>query len=62
MSRLFSSIVFMMLLFTVCEGANPKAKAPLKLYVFDCGKLRYDNIESFGIGNNETAVRELIVP
>jgi len=34
----------------------------LKLYVFDCGMLSFDSIEWFGIKDDETDVRELIVP
>ena len=34
----------------------------LKLYVFDCGRLRFDSIAPFGIGDDETDVRELSVP
>ena len=38
------------------------AQTPLKLYVFDCGRLQFDSIAMFGIRDNETDVRELIVP
>ena len=34
----------------------------LKLYVFDCGMLRFDNIDFFSIANDETDVRDLVVP
>lgn len=34
----------------------------LKLYVFDCGMIRFSNIEPFSIANDETDVRDLIVP
>jgi len=33
-----------------------------RLYVFDCGMLRFASIEAFSISNDETDVRELIVP
>ena len=34
----------------------------LKLYVFDCGMIRFDNIDFFSIANDETDIRDLIVP
>ena len=36
--------------------------ATLKLYVFECGRLRFDTVENFSIDNDETDVRELVVP
>lgn len=48
-----------------CEVPEPTAERPppdVKLFVFDCGRLVFDSIESFGIGDDETAVRELFVP
>ena len=38
------------------------ASPPLKLYVFNCGHIRYDTVVRFGIDDDETDVRELIVP
>ncbi|MGH7564743.1 MAG: MBL fold metallo-hydrolase, partial [Gemmatimonadota bacterium] len=38
------------------------AQSQLKLYVFDCGRLQFDSIVAFGIQDDETDVRELIVP
>jgi N-acyl homoserine lactone hydrolase len=38
------------------------AQAPLKLYEFDCGRLRFESIAAFGVADDETTVRELIVP
>lgn len=37
------------------------AQSP-KLYVFDCGRLSFESVEIFGIGDDETDVRELAVP
>lgn len=37
------------------------AQSPLKLYVFDCGRIQFDSIAAFGIQDDETDVRELIV-
>ena len=42
-------------------GAAPP-EASLKLYVFECGRIYVDDVERFSIGNDETDVRELVVP
>lgn len=48
------------------SGSDPSAEAPprtsLKLYVFECGRIRVDTLERFSIGDDETDVRELVVP
>ena len=49
------------------EPASPvepetELAASLKLYVFDCGRLTFDTVERFGIADDETDVRELVVP
>lgn len=36
--------------------------APLRLYVFECGRLTFDDVTRFSIDNDETDVRELVVP
>jgi N-acyl homoserine lactone hydrolase len=36
--------------------------ADLRLYVFDCGGLTLSDVSGFGLGNDETPVRELFVP
>ena len=36
--------------------------ADLRLYVFDCGSLVLSDVSGFGLGNDETPVRELFVP
>jgi len=33
-----------------------------KLYVFDCGMIRFSSIEAFSIADDETDIRDLIVP
>ena len=38
------------------------AASSLKLYIFDCGRIRVDTLERFSIEDDETEVRELIVP
>ena len=37
-------------------------QASLKLYVFDCGHLYFEDVSNFGLTNEETDVRELFVP
>jgi glyoxylase-like metal-dependent hydrolase (beta-lactamase superfamily II) len=44
------------------ETPRSKHASTLKLYVFDCGKLRFESIEMFSIADDETDIRELIVP
>jgi N-acyl homoserine lactone hydrolase len=41
-----------------------QAKAPgeLRLYVFDCGSVRVESVEMFGIGDHETEIREAAAP
>ena len=50
----------------VPETAAPPAQtAPepsLRLYVFNCGHIRVDTLDRFSIADDETDVRELIVP
>lgn len=38
------------------------AQAQLRLSVFDCGRLSFDDVSAFGLTNEETVVRELFVP
>jgi|TARA_B100001094_G_scaffold319540_1_gene364534 glyoxylase-like metal-dependent hydrolase (beta-lactamase superfamily II) len=38
------------------------SQANIKLYVFDCGHLYFDDVSNFGLTNEETDVRELFVP
>lgn len=45
-------------------GSNAQAsahKSP-RLYVLDCGSLRFPDVTAFGLTNEETPVRELVVP
>ena len=49
-------------LWLVAHGAMAYDETGPKLYVFDCGMLRYDSIEAFAISNDETNVGDLIVP
>ena len=47
---------------TATPPAETPAEASLKLYLFDCGHLRFESLAGFGIGDDETDVREGIVP
>ena len=57
--------LFALFMFAGCgEQELPSAppNSELRLYVFDCGHIRFQDIEAFSISNDETDVRELIVP
>jgi glyoxylase-like metal-dependent hydrolase (beta-lactamase superfamily II) len=41
---------------------TPAADVDLRLYVFDCGRIGFDDVAAFGLTNDETPVRELFVP
>ena len=47
---------------TESEAEEGVPESSLKLYVFDCGRLRFDTVTNFGINDDETEVRELVVP
>jgi len=34
----------------------------VQLYVFNCGDFRFPSVENFSVGDNETTVRDLVVP
>jgi N-acyl homoserine lactone hydrolase len=36
--------------------------ASVRLYVFNCGDFLFPSVQNFGVGDNETTVRELVVP
>ena len=58
-------LFFALLLLGGCPAGDtpePEQLATLKLYVFDCGMLRLDSIVDFSIADDETEVRDLIVP
>ena len=42
--------------------SNDGPNSAVRLYVFDCGVLRFESIEDFSIANDETDVRDLSVP
>ena len=60
-ATLLEKVVLAVTCLTLTGIASAK-DSPLKLYVFDCGMLRFPTVEAFGIANDETDVRELIVP
>lgn len=41
---------------------SPAAETPLRLFVFDCGRLQFDSVEALGVADSETPVREMAVP
>lgn len=59
--RIVSQLALVALALTAC-GSSPETETPLKLYVFDCGRLNYDSLEPYGIADDATEVRDLIVP
>ena len=53
------------LLLGACSNEAPgdaRTTANVRMYVFDCGRLRFDTLQSFSVGDEETEVRELAVP
>jgi glyoxylase-like metal-dependent hydrolase (beta-lactamase superfamily II) len=44
------------------DSGDAESTATLKLFVFDCGRLRFDTLQGFSVADDETAVRELVVP
>lgn len=58
-------LLFISLVFSGCQfddSTETETKSSLKLYVFDCGMLRFDSIESFSVSDDETNIRDFIVP
>jgi glyoxylase-like metal-dependent hydrolase (beta-lactamase superfamily II) len=53
------------LLLGACSNEAPgdaRTTANVRMYVFDCGRLRFDTLQGFSVGDEETEVRELAVP
>lgn len=53
------------LVFSGCQvddSTETETKSSLKLYIFDCGMLRFDSIESFSVSGDETDIRDFVVP
>lgn len=57
-----STLLMAGILMLFAHGAMADDDSSPRLYVFDCGMLRFASIEAFSISNDETDVRELIVP
>jgi len=49
------------LLLTGCVSTSEEPDQ-LRLYVLDCGYLRFGDVTAFGLTNEETSVREMFVP
>jgi N-acyl homoserine lactone hydrolase len=49
-------------LIAACTAGGDEAQGDVRLYVFDCGHLRLESVQPFGIANDETDVRQLAVP
>jgi glyoxylase-like metal-dependent hydrolase (beta-lactamase superfamily II) len=64
MIREYAFSICLLLMCALCDGhAQEKTnETSLKLYVFDCGMLRFASIESFSIADNEIEIRDLSVP
>jgi glyoxylase-like metal-dependent hydrolase (beta-lactamase superfamily II) len=65
MTRYTSMILAAVLLLSGCQGdatTETEGRSALRLYVFDCGILRFESLENFSISNDETDIRDLIVP
>jgi glyoxylase-like metal-dependent hydrolase (beta-lactamase superfamily II) len=61
MSRFVGVLLCFVLALSGCAG-GAKNEGSLKLYVYDCGMLSFESVEWFGINDDETDVRDLIVP
>ncbi len=61
-------IAIMLCVFLTISGCNSdslsegETRSALKVYVFECGMLRFESIENFSISDDETDIRDLIVP
>jgi len=47
---------------TAAEEPATATATSVRLYVFNCGTLSLEDVSAFGIGNDETPVRQLFVP
>ncbi len=58
MQKLSAVLAAIALLFSIAA----QAQSLPRLYVFDCGMLSFEDVAAFGLTNDETDVREMIVP
>ena len=65
MTRYSTVLICMVMLLgttSTSEAQQAESQSKLKLYVFDCGMIRFGSIEAFSIADDETDIRDLIVP
>jgi glyoxylase-like metal-dependent hydrolase (beta-lactamase superfamily II) len=65
MIRYIASLLYAFLIIGGCRAdvsTEVETNVGLKLYVFDCGMLRFESIENFSISDDETDIRDLIAP
>ncbi len=65
MIRYIAALLYAFLIISGCRAdvsTEAETDVGLKLYVFDCGMLHFESIEYFSISDDETDIRELIVP
>ncbi len=58
-------LLSMSLVFSGCQiddSTEAETKSSLKLYTFDCGMLRFESIEDFSVSDDETDIRDFVVP
>lgn len=63
--RFAGKLCIALLVLSACtaeESPVAAQDAALKLYIFDCGRLRFDSLEGFSIKDQETDIRVLAVP
>jgi len=61
-STVLICIVILLGAASTSEAQQAASQSELKLYVFDCGMIRLGSIEAFSIADDETDIRDLIVP
>ena len=65
MTRYTAVFLYALIIISGCQdnvSTEAETMSALKLYVFDCGMLRFESIEDFSIADDETDIRDLIVP
>ena len=65
MIRYIAALLYAFLIISGCRAdvsTEAETNVGLKLYVFDCGMLRFESVEDFSISDDETDIRDLIVP
>ena len=46
----------------VSDQDTAVAPGPLRLFIFDCGRIRFESVAGFGLSEGDTATRELVAP